>query len=556
MATVDPNTLPLEAMLEWARLKPDAPWLLQPVEGRTLRYTWRDAVAQVRRMAAALQAQGWPPGSRIAISGLNTAHWFLADFAILMAGHVPVGLYPKQAAKITRYVFEHSDAKAVFLGPMSDAAQFVDAVPDGVLKIRMPYPAAPRGDVEWDAFCADVAPLQEYVARAPDAMYLLIYTSGTTGDPKGVVLTAAGLQWLRAAFSRVAPQLCEHERLFSYLPLAHFLERLAIENGSLLWGAEVHFLEAPERMGAQLAQVAPTRFMAVPLVWLRLRAAILQKMPQRRLDRLLRIPVLRGWLKRRLRRAIGLDNARFCLTGAAPIPADVLAWFSDTLGIVIQEGYGPTESGAYASLTPFDRPRFGAAGKPMADAGFRLADDGEIQLKHPGLMAGYYRDPERTRESFTADGWLRTGDKGRVDDDGYLFITGRIRDIFKTLKGKYVVPAPIESALARDADIDQLCLVGRRLTQPVMLVTLTAQARAKPRDALELQMRDGLAAVNAALESHERIAKVCVARDAWTIDNGLMTPTMKIRRDSVEDRYGDWVARAAEDRDTLVVWES
>ncbi|MGO4777093.1 AMP-binding protein, partial [Lysobacter sp. 2RAB21] len=268
---------------------------------------WREAAGEVARMAAALRAQGWEPGSRIAISGLNTAHWVLADLAIQMAGYLPVGLYPKQSAKITRYVLEHSQAKALFLGPMSDGEDFVAAVPAGILTIRLPYDSAPHGERAWDEFGAGAQPLQQYHPPAAERPLLLIYTSGTTGDPKGVLLSGRNLRYLRSAFDKVTPLPGEDERLFSYLPLAHFLERMAVEMASLLWGAQVHFLESFDKLAEQLPQVAPTRFMGVPLVWTRLQAGILQKLPQRRLDLLLSVPLLNRLLRRKLRRAIGLD---------------------------------------------------------------------------------------------------------------------------------------------------------------------------------------------------------------------------------------------------------
>lgn len=546
--------LPVEILLRLAREKAHQPWLFQPVDGQILQYTWSEAAEQVGRMTAALRAQGWPPGSRIAISGFNTAHWFLADLAIQMAGYVPVGLYPKQAQKITTYVLEHCDAKAVFLGPMMDGPQFLEAIPDSVLKIRMPYPTAPRGDTDWDTFSTGFEPVRDYTAPDPDALYVLIYTSGTTGHPKGVMLSASNMRWLRAAFNNVAPQLCENERLFSYLPLAHFLERLAVESGSLLWGAEVHFLESMDKLAQQLPQVAPTRFIAVPLVWMRLQAGILQKVPQKRLDFLLSLPVVGRIVRRKLRRAIGLDNARFCLTGAAPIPVTTLEWFRDKLGILIQEGCAPTESGAYGAVNTAEHTRFGSVGKPMSDSGFRLSEEGEIQLKHPGVMLGYYRDPEHTQEVFTEDGWLKTGDKGRLDEDGYLYVIGRVKDIFKTQKGKYVAPAPIESAMARNISIDQLCLVGTQLTQPIMILTLTPHARLQDRQSLERELLADMEAVNQSLEDHEKIAKLYIVSETWNIDSGVMTPTMKVKRDVIENRYGARVREHAHNRGQLIVW--
>ncbi|HKY89817.1 MAG TPA: AMP-binding protein [Nevskiaceae bacterium] len=545
---------PVQILLDHAKATPHELWLSQPVAGRTHTYTWAQAAEMVGRMAAALKAQGWPAGSAVAISGFNTAHWFLADFAIQMAGFVPVGLYPKQAASATRYICEHCEAKAVFLGPMMDGPEFVASLPPGMLKIRLPYPTAPHGDTDWDAFASGHAPLRSYVAPDPDATLTLIYTSGTTGHPKGAMITPRNLAFAATSLLALLPP-GRNERLFSYLPLAHLLERGVVEMASLYWHAEVHFLEKLELMAEQLPKVAPTRFAAVPLVWTRFHSGITAKIPEGRLRLLMKIPILGRLLRRRLLTRLGLQNLRSCFSGAAPLPKATIEFFRDILGIEILEAYGMTENCAYVSCGLPGTTRVGSVGKPHPNAGFRLSDEGEIQVKHPGVMKGYHKDPERTRETFTEDGWLKTGDKGRVDGDGYLYITGRVKDIFKTLKGKYVAPAPIEGAMARNTDIDQLCLVGMNLTQPVMMITLTPGARAKAKADLEAGLLSSLDDVNRGLEEHEKIAKLLVTNDTWSIDNGFMTPTLKVRRNVVEERYGAFIDREAKVRETRLAWQ-
>jgi len=546
---------PVEWLLHHAAAAPQRVWLVQPQGGTTRRWTWAQAAEEIGRMAAALKAQGWPAGSAIAISGRNTAHWFFADLAIQWAGHVSVGLYPKQAAKATRYIFEHCEARAVFLGPMPDGEDFLRSVPAAVKKIRFPYAEAPAGNLDWDAILAGQAPLREYQRPAADALMTLVYTSGTTGNPKGVMMSYQNLAWVSDGFVSKDPLKMYGERLFSYLPLAHLMERMAVEGASLIFGTEVYFLESLDQLAQQLAQAAPTMFLAVPLVWTRIQSGVLGKLPEPRLRRLMAIPLVRTLLRRKLRKALGFQNIRLAGSGAAPIPKATLLWFKQVLDLEIVEGYGMTENGAYVARTMRGEPRPGSVGRPFADSNFRLSEEGEIQVKHPGVMAGYYKDPERTAEAFTADGWLRSGDKGRLDEDGYLYITGRVKDIFKTAKGKYVAPAPIEGALARNTDIEQLCLVGMNLSQPLMMVTLAACAGAKPRADLERQLVADMESVNAALEDHEKIAKLVVAREAWTIDNGMMTPTMKVRRNMVEERYHPLISSVAADRKTAIAWE-
>ena len=512
---------PVQMLAHWAQTKPDAPWLFQPDDGQFKPITWSQAHAQVQRMASALRTMGLASGARVAISGLNTAHWFMADLAIAMAGYVSVGLYPKQQADQVTYILEHSESQVLFLGPMSDAEVFVAAIPPGVRTIRFPYATAPRGELDWDALVAAHPPYTAYRPPAPDELATLVYTSGTTGKPKGVMITQRNCLYATAGGLKAMPPVGT-ERLFCYLPLAHMFERGAVELSSLSLGAEVWFLENIDKLGEQVVQVQPTRFCGVPLVYTRMQAAILKKLPQAKLDRLLRIPLVSTLIKRKIRHGLGLSRARYVIVGAAPMPDALTNWFA-------------------------------RLGREMPGAGLKIAPDGEILFKSDAVMAGYYKDAEKTRDAFTADGHLRTGDRGRIED-GSLYITGRVKDLFKTAKGKYVSPAPIESALARNPLLDQLCFVGNGLNQPIMLATLSAGGRELPRSDVESALVADLDTVNATLEPHEKIAKIVIVRDTWGIDNGMTTPTMKVKRSEVESRYGELLQRESANR-SKIGWE-
>jgi long-chain acyl-CoA synthetase len=546
---------PVQMLLKQAAEMPDKPFLHQPVKGRWRSYTWREVADQSLRMAAALIDLGLPPGSRGAITGLNTAHWFMADFACGLAGLVGVGLYPKQASEAVRYILEHSEARVAFIGPMPDVQEFVSAIPGDVIRIGLPYPGVPACTYQWDDLTARYAPLQQPVPRDPDAPWSLIYTSGTTGNPKGVIVTARNLSFTAAGSIREMPARPEGEHLLSYLPLAHAFERGALEVTSLYLGAEVSFLEQLERLPETLAQVRPTRFYGVPLVWTRVQSGILQKLPQRKLDLLLRIPLLSSYIKYKIRKGLGFDRCWLRVSGAAPMPMPTLEWFRK-IGLEVYQGYGMTENSIYVSCNLPGSNRLGSVGRPYSDSRVRIASDGEIQNRHPGVTPGYFKDPEKTRELFTEDGWLRTGDVGRLDDDGYLYVTGRVKEIFKTLKGKYVTPTPIEGAFSRNTDVDQLCLVGSGLHQPVLLISLSPEARNKPREEVEKGLLATMKQVNDVVEAHEAIAKLIVAKDAWNIDNGLMTPTLKVRRNEVEKRYGALIEKNEGRRELKVVWET
>jgi long-chain acyl-CoA synthetase len=549
---------PLQMLFHWAGQHPDKPFLYQAINGQWRPYTWGQVADQVARMAAALKAV-LPAGSKVAISGRNTAHWFMADQAISMAGMVSIGLYPKQSEAHTKYILEHSESKLVFIGPAPDIGEFMAAIPQGIKTCSFPYPDVPTCDYAWDELTAKHAPIKDLPSAKPDDLLTLIYTSGTTGNPKGVMITYGNMMFAAKGLQEVLPPAPGGEKFFSYLPLAHAFERGAIELTSLYFDAEVWFLENIDKLAEQLAQVAPTRFFGVPLVYGRIQAGVLKKLPQEKLEKIMRIPIIRGLIRRKILRGAGLHNARMCFSGAAPLPIPLMEWFKKYLGLEILQGYGMTENSIYATVTRPGKNRIGAVGQEMPGANMKIDNpdakgEGEILYKHPGVTPGYYRDEEKTRELFDAQGYLKTGDKGRVDKDGYLFITGRVKDIFKTLKGKYVAPSPIEGSMARNTDIDQLCLVGSGLKQPILIVSPTPAARGKTKEDFEQQLVADMDAVNGSLEDHERIAKAIVVKDSWTIDNGIMTPTMKVKRNEVEKRYHNLLA-AHDGTRNRVVWE-
>jgi len=550
--TESPN--PVQMLLKRAAETPDAPYLHQPVKGVWTTYSWAEVADQARRMASALIALGCKPGDRVAITGMNNAHWLMADFACGIAGLVGVGLYPKQSEDAVRYIAEHSEAKVAFIGPMPDAAGFIAALPKSVIKIALPYPSVHACEYEWTALIEKQAPIDKPIERGPDDLWSLIYTSGTTGNPKGVIITARNLAFTVAGMMREQPPIPEGEHLLSYLPLAHAFERGAVEGASLFLGAQISFLEDLETLPETLVHVRPTRFYGVPLVYTRIQAGILKKLPQAKLDRLLGIPIIRGIIKKKIRKGLGLDRSWLRISGAAPLPKAVMEWF-EKLGIEIYQGYGMTENSIYVGVNMPGRNRIGSVGQPFKDAGIRISPEGEIQCKHAGNTPGYFKDPEKTKELFTEDGYLRTGDLGRLDDDGYLYITGRVKEIFKTLKGKYVSPAPIENRFGSNTDIEQLCLVGSGLFQPMLVVSINPDARKRPKEAIETSLIATTEAINESLEPHEAIAKIVVTKDPWSIDNGLMTPTMKVRRSEIEKRYGELLAKLEGDRKRKLVWE-
>ncbi len=540
------DELPVERFLHFEKNEPDRVFLRQPQgPGRYREYTWREVGDQVRRMVTALRALGLNPGDRVAIAARNSAHWIMADQAITAAGLVSVGLYPKQATDTVRYVLEHSETRAIFLGPILGQDGIVAGIPDGVIRIRLPYADAPEGDHEWEDLVRAHEPEQTDFRPDPESLWTLVYTSGTTGLPKGVALSHANAGFgAKRASEALGMQQDEH--FFSYLPLAHIAERGVVEGMSLYSGGQISFLENIDRFAEQLCEVRPTRFFAVPVVWNKLRAGVLAKKSQAELDKLLGIPLFGRLVARKIRKKLGLDRCRSALSGAAPLPDDIIRWF-ERIGIEVLQGYGMTENAAFATANRSGRNRIGSVGQSLPGNEIRIADNGEILTRSGATMMAYYKDPEKTAETIT-DGWLHTGDKGRLDADGYLYITGRVKDIFKTLKGKYVAPAPIEGAFAINPAIEQICVLGSGMRQPVGLAVLTPDARARDWDALAAEFAANLEQINATLEPHERLSHLFVSDDEWTPDNGLSTPTLKVRRDKVEERYVPAIeARLADD---------
>ena len=533
------DQLPLQRFNHWLEQQPDAVWLRQPVAGVWHDFTWRQVDDQARRLASALQALGCVPGDRVALLAKNCAEWFISDLAIQLAGLISVPLYPLQAPEQIAYVLEHADCKVILVGKLDEPDKLATGIARHITRIAMPYPTMPTAH-DWHSLLARHAPLAGTREQQADELLSILYTSGTTGAPKGVMLSA-GAMARSAAWATGELGIGPGDQFFSYLPLSHAAERFLVQFNSLYSGAPVAFVESLETFASDLRHVRPTVFFSVPRLWTRFQQGVLEKLPQSRLDRLLGIPLLGRLVARKIRQGLGLDRARILVSGAAAISTGLLEWYR-RIGLTLCEGYGMTEHFAYGCFNRPGQVRLGSVGRPMPNLEVRIAEDGEILLRSQTLMQGYYRDPEKTAETLR-DGWLHTGDKGAVDGDGYLRITGRVKDIFKTSKGKYVAPAPIEGEIAKCQWVEQVCLMGSNLDQPLALIELSPAARQQPREQVAADLQAHLAVLNSHLEPHERVSHFVLVREPWTVDNGCMTPTMKIRRNVLEARYAELIER-------------
>ena len=557
---VAPDALALQRLYEWERSAPDRTVLTQPLGGGAVRdYTWAQVMDETRRMAAHLQSLGFEPGSRIAILSKNCAHWLMCDWAIWMAGLVSVPLYPTLAAGTIGQILEHSEAKLLFIGKLDGWEAMRSGIPAGLPCINMPL-SPPTNGLLWERIVKATAPLQGCPVRDGKELATIMYTSGTTGNPKGVMHSFATFGWsIESAMKRVP--LREDARILSYLPLAHVAERTLVEHGVLATSMRVYFAESLETFAADLQRARPTVLFSVPRLWVKFQQGVSAKMPPEKLKRLLKIPILRGIVRKKILTALGLQECQFAAGGAAPMPPELLRWY-DSLGLPIIEVYGMTENCgvSHATLPGVSRP--GTVGRVYDGVQSRLDPaSGEIQMKSPGVMLGYYKEPGLTRDAFTEDGWLHTGDKGQLDAEGNLRITGRVKDLFKTSKGKYVAPAPIEDRLVMNGAVEACVVTGANLGQPLGIVMLNAEAITRGRDAaqrpaMEVSLAAHLDAINATLDPHEQLDCLVVISEPWTVDNGFITPTFKVKRNRIEEVYGVMFERWAGARRPIVWYPS
>lgn len=541
MSTDAPARSPLASLYHWERTQPQAVHFTQPFgDGRVVDYTWAGAMDQARRMASYLRSLNLPPRSQIALLGKNSAHWIMADWAIWMAGHVSVPLYPTLAADTVRYILEHSEAKLLFVGKLDGWAAMQPGVPATLPVVRLPLAPVTEGE-SWDALIAAHPPLAGEPERPLDELATLVYTSGSTGRPKGVMLSFRCFQVSGTLLRQLFPVGFE-DRMLSYLPLAHVAERMVVQNSSSYNGFRVYFAESHESFLADLRRAQPTLFFSVPRLWTKFHLAVCDKLPLKKQRILFRIPLLGRKVKRRILEQLGLQHVRAAFTGAAPLPPPTVAWYR-RLGLELLEAYGMTENSAYSHFTRPGGARVGYVGPPNPGVECRIGDHGEILVKSPAQMLGYFKAPEATAEAMTPDGYFRTGDMGEIDGQQRLRITGRVKELFKTSKGKYVAPVPIENRLGAHPKLEVVCVGGADRSATFALALLSEDTRKQlaggglDRDTVGAELSTLRDEVNAGLDPHERLQFIAVVREPWTIDNGLLTPTMKIRRSQIEAHY-------------------
>ncbi|HAS6033493.1 TPA: AMP-binding protein [Vibrio vulnificus] len=544
---------PSDMILKWAKERPHEVYLKQIINRQFVEFTYSEVADKALRLVTALKELGAEPGDRIALISKNCAEWFICDLAMMLGDYVSVPIFPTAGADTIEYCITHSESKILIAGKLDDAAATQKVIDDlvDVKSIALPYDSAPHCQYQFTTLILQSEPSSDRPQHYDDKLMSLVYTSGTSGLPKGAMLTYGAFSWsVQQLINHIGIQ--PNDRLFSYLPLAHITERVYIFGSSIMGGVPTAFPESLDTFIEDVKMQRPTLFISVPRLWTLFQQRIQDKLPQKRLNFLLKIPFVSGLIKKKLADGLGLDQARVLGCGSAPVSPALLAWYH-SVGLNITEAWGMTESFAYSTLNyPFRADKIGSVGNAGPGIELKIAADDEIMVRGKGLFSGYYKNDIATQEAFDKEGWLHTGDIGRLDAEGYLTIQGRKKDTFKTAKGKFVSPVPIENKLFEYSRVEMMCLIGLGLPAPILLV-VPHNFPNFDRDRYEHTTKRVIAKMNAELESHEQIKGVLMIKDPWSIDNGILTPTLKIKRHVLEQKYHEVGQNWPKYK--LVVWE-
>ena len=546
---------------DWEEKFKDKPFLRQPFGDSWEEYTWGETGQLARRLATGLKSLGLKKGSHIGLISKNCREWIIADLAIIMAGYVSVPFFPNLKSTEIKSLIEFGEVSALFVGKLENWEEMKNGVDKDLPIIAFPHyenNSIVSEGFQWDEFISKFEPQRENYHPNLDDVWTIIYTSGTTGNPKGVVLSFKINQSTDVMYTKNYNPLCVdfdgNNSFFSYLPLNHIAERIAIEFTAFKNGGVISFTESIETFVKNLSDVQPSVFFGVPRIYTKFQLGILSKFNQKKLDILLAIPLLSNIIKKKLKKALGLYNAKVVVSGAAAMQIAQRNWFRK-IGVNITIGYGMTENCAITTQLPgsnFTKP--GSVGKVQPQVEIKIDDSTEeVLMRGPYMMLGYFNDKIITNNTIK-DGWLHTGDKGRIDSDGYLYITGRVKDTFKTSKGEFIDPGKIEAMFGEVDFFDQICVVGLGIPQPIMLVNISEVGKKLEKNDLENKLTEKLNSVNELSFNYKKVAKIIICKDLWTPENEILTPTMKIKRGNVDklyqDNYLDWYNNSKK-----IVWE-
>ena len=543
---------------KWEKEKANDPFLRQPFGDNWEEYTWGEVGVMARKMATAISSYNLPPKSNIGLISKNCREWIIADLAVMMAGHISVPFFPTLQSFELEKLIDFGEVKLLFAGKLENWEEQSKGVKN-IPVISFPHydnHSVINNSDKWEELLKNNEPQKEDYYPELDDIWTIVFTSGTTGDPKGVVLDYRTIYLTKIIVeSDVNPLGMDrngNNSFFSYLPLNHIFERVVLEFQCMRYGGTMSFVESLESFPKNLADVQPTTFAGVPRIYNKFKDKILEKMPQKRLNFLLSVPIISSLIKKKIRKSLGWSNANAIVSGAAFLPQELIEWYGK-LGINILNGYGMTENCCVCSyLDTSTVEGKGSVGKPWDQVEIKIGENGEILNKSPYLLKEYYKNPDYTNEVLV-DGWFNTGDKGHLDDKGYLHITGRVKDIFKTSKGKYIEPHLIEEKFEKSNLFQQLCIVGLGLVQPILLAVPNEQAL-NDKEKTEESLKKILLDFNSTADGYKKVKKIILLSEDWTPENGLTTPTLKIKRAKIDEafssKYQNWYNASEE-----VLWE-
>ena len=581
----------------WAKSHPsDAALHERRSDGSWATVNWVEYWASVRRVGKGLMALGLQPEECVAIVGANRSDWVICQHGINAAQGIPAPLYTTLLPEQMAYIIGNAQSKIVICDDQTQLDKYISIAKDGspiehIITMDDLGSTDPRvmslaalmakGDSVDDA---DLGARLDAV-RADDVA-LLIYTSGTTGLPKGAMLTHRGIELISDAVGKTFPLLLETaQRGVSYLPLCHAAEQGVTNFSGLKTRAETYFCGDLTQVKDYLVEAHPTFFLAVPRVWEKFEAALRGKLAEAtgikaKLATWARKTELEAFkqeavtgrpvtsFKRNLanklviskiKEALGLDQLQVALSGAAPISVSTLEFFA-SIGLPIHEGYGMTETSAFASVQPYGRLKFGTIGKPLPGVEVMIADDGEIMLRGINMVKGYLRLPEKTAELYNEQGWMHTGDLGALDEDGYISITGRKKDLIITAGGKNVAPAEMEGHLQSIPGVGQAVVVGDRQPYLAALIVLDPEALPELEVASQISGLSDVATAahnpdvkryieeemqevcNSKVARYQTIKKIHILPTVFSVDGGELTPTLKVKRNIVNEKYASEIA--------------
>lgn len=549
------RVFPTSGIYDNEKNKANSVFLRQPINGQWHEYTWADTMERARRITSFLKGQGIQPGDKVGILSKNCAEWFMVDFAILMAGAISVPLFATLDNDNIEYIIDHSEIKLLFVGKLDTWQHQQNAIPKTLPTAAMPYDTMPA-QYQWEDILKNHAPCQDNYIPNLDDICTIIYTSGTSGRPKGAMIDFNAITNINGYLSETLKlfDLPDHINFLSYLPLAHIFERVAIEYYSIDLDSTISFVESIDTFADNLRDVSPTIFIAVPRIWSIFKNKILEKLPQHKLNKLLKIPLISSFIKYKIKKSLGLSNS-VNVSGSAPIPTETLRWFKK-LGIEIYQGYGSTENLAYATLNTPEKNKYGSVGPANLGVELKIGENNELLTKSTCMMRGYYKDPELTQKTIDEEGYLHTGDQADIDENGFATIIGRIKDQFKSAKGEYITPVPIEHEFSKNHDIEQCCLIGSGLRQPILVTTLSDAAKQKDHETINRELRQTLDHVNENLPNYSKISHIYIIEEDWTPENGMLTPTLKLRRHEIEAKFGAAANDMQKDTEHDILWSA